>query len=200
MPTNRAPRPRRTEVPIDSEERWRALGSPLRQRLIELLENRRSWTARALAEGLGRDARSLYPHLELLCRVGLVSAVTGASFTEYRLVGTPVLVGHRAGEPFAGHYRKTIQRMMGEAGRIHGRPAPGSPAAQQRITQSWTLNLTEAQAHKLARAARRFEHAVREALLDLGSEKELSGERQPHHVVLALAAFDPRVRGRGRTT
>ncbi len=188
-----------TDIPdiiIDTEARWRALTSPLRQRVLELLEDGRRWTVPALAAALGRQPRLLYRHLDLLETTGIVTCDTSSSPTRYALAGRLQLVGHENGGPFEQYYRKTIERMMAEAGRIHTRPAPAEAPVKDRITQSWSLNLTASQARKLTAAARRFMEQVRTALVSTDSEEPVSSRRRtPYNVVLALSAFDPQVRG-----
>jgi hypothetical protein len=188
-----------TELPdiiIDTEARWRALTSPLRQRVLELLEDGRRWTVPALATALGRQPRLLYRHLDLLESTGIVTCDTSTTPTRYALAGRLKLVGHEDGGPFEQYYRKTVERMMAEAGRIHARPAPPEAPVKDRITQSWSLNLTAAQARKLAAHAKRFMQHVREALASAESEEPaLTHRRTPYNVVLALSAFDPQVRG-----
>jgi hypothetical protein len=184
------------EIAIDTEAKWRALTSPLRQRVIELLEDGRRWTVPALATALGRQPRLLYRHLDLLESTGIVTCDTGTSPTRYALAGRLKLVGHEDGGPFELYFRKTVERMMAEAGRIHARPAPAEAPVKDRITQSWSLNLTAAQARKLTAHAKRFMQHVREALTSADSEDPTATRRRtPYNVVLALSAFDPQVRG-----
>jgi ArsR family transcriptional regulator len=65
--------------------RLRALGHPVRLRLIELLSRRRSATVGDLADSLGMSASVVSKHLRELARAGLVRRAQEGNFASYKL-------------------------------------------------------------------------------------------------------------------
>lgn len=62
----------RGTLDVSDPAQLRALRSPLRQTLVEFLANRGPSTIVELAETMGRAPATLYRHVDLLCRVGLI--------------------------------------------------------------------------------------------------------------------------------
>lgn len=67
------PKRRPNWVPIARPAQLKALASPLRQELIDVLESGGPASVAELAERLGRPADSLYFHLRVLQKVGLLA-------------------------------------------------------------------------------------------------------------------------------
>ncbi len=104
---------------------------------------------------------------------------------EFRLAGRVIATGHRAGEPFAAQFRKTVERMMKEAARVHAaRVAVDADPSLGGLLTAWTLNLTPAQLRRLRARVQAFRddlHALqREPLV-------ADGARSPVHVLLGFA-------------
>lgn len=59
-------------MPVSDPAQLRALRSPLRQTLLEFLANRGPSTIVELARAMGRTPATLYRHVDLLCKVGLI--------------------------------------------------------------------------------------------------------------------------------
>ncbi|MCC6782318.1 MAG: helix-turn-helix transcriptional regulator [Planctomycetes bacterium] len=90
-------RPRREFVGITRPAQLKALASPLRQELVDVLESAGPSSVAELGERLGRAADSLYFHLRVLVKVGLVveterRQVGRHAFAVYDLVGRPLRI------------------------------------------------------------------------------------------------------------
>ena len=160
------------EIVVDTEVRWRALTSPLRQRVLELLEDGRRWTVPALATALGRQPRLLYRHLDLLESTGIVTCDTSTSPTRYALAGRLKLVGHENGGPFELYFRKTVERMMAEA-------AKKKEETRKQGSKGDVLSITEEQKEEIREAFDLFDtdgsgsidaKELKEAMRTLGFE------------------------------
>ncbi len=84
-------------VPIDRPAQLRALASPLRQELLDVLESAGPSAIAELAEKLGRTADSLYFHVRRLLKVGLIVEVERRqvgrhSFAVYDVAGRPLRI------------------------------------------------------------------------------------------------------------
>ncbi len=55
-----------------SDPQWRAVNSPHRMHLVSMLEALKKSTVAELAELTGRSQQSIYPHLKILVKAGLV--------------------------------------------------------------------------------------------------------------------------------
>jgi DNA-binding transcriptional ArsR family regulator len=82
---------------IERAEQLKALGHPLRLRVLEMLGNEgsESLTNRELAQKLGVDPGHLHFHVKMLLRAGLIERTEGGKGREkpYRAVATTVRVG-----------------------------------------------------------------------------------------------------------
>jgi DNA-binding transcriptional ArsR family regulator len=82
---------------IERAEQLKALGHPLRLRVLEMLGNEGSGslTNRELAQKLGVDPGHLHFHVKMLLRAGLIERAEGGKGREkpYRAVATTVRVG-----------------------------------------------------------------------------------------------------------
>jgi DNA-binding transcriptional ArsR family regulator len=82
---------------IERAEQLKALGHPLRLRVLEMLgdEGGQSLTNRELAEKLGVDPGHLHFHVKMLLRAGLIERAEGGKGREkpYRSVASTVRVG-----------------------------------------------------------------------------------------------------------
>lgn len=81
-------------VTIDRPEQLRALGHPLRLRVLEVLGDGKDLTNRQLAVRLGVDAGHLHFHVRLLLKAGLIELAPGAKGREkpYRAVSATIRV------------------------------------------------------------------------------------------------------------
>ena len=82
---------------IERAEQLKALGHPLRLRVLEMLgaEGEQALTNRELANRLGVDPGHLHFHVKMLVRAGLIERTEGGKGREkpYRAVATTVRVG-----------------------------------------------------------------------------------------------------------
>ena len=82
---------------IERAEQLKALGHPLRLRVLEMLggEGEEALTNRELAKRLGVDPGHLHFHVKMLMRAGLIERTEGGKGREkpYRAVATTVRVG-----------------------------------------------------------------------------------------------------------
>lgn len=152
-------------VRIDTAARWHAVSSPLRQHVLQLLEDRAEWSVRALAEAVGRSPQAMYRHLQILQRAGLIHARGAEGSTTYQLAGTMAIDGMRPGEPFAGAFGRTVDRLFRSLARLYRAvPARESPV-QTYYLQTTVLYLTAEEARALAQRTDqllRDAHAARE--------------------------------------
>ena len=92
-----APSARSDVLTIERAEQLKALGHPLRLRVLEMLggEGDEPLTNRELAERLGVDPGHLHFHVKMLVRAGLIERAEGGKGREkpYRAVATTVRVG-----------------------------------------------------------------------------------------------------------
>jgi DNA-binding transcriptional ArsR family regulator len=98
---------------IERAEQLKALGHPLRLRVLEMLggEGDRPLTNRELAERLGVDPGRLHFHVKMLARAGLIERTEGGKGREkpYRSVATTVRV---APQMLASHLTSDVQAAM----------------------------------------------------------------------------------------
>jgi predicted transcriptional regulator len=183
-------------VEVDSAERWRALASPLRQRLLQLLEDGHAWEVKQLAVATYRTPQALYRHLDILLDAGLVVRVghgtgpDGASRapTSYRIAGTLRLRQCGPGEPFAADFARAVDRTLRAASRTFAvRPrvpleAPGY------LLQSHLAYLDDEEARALAVQAR----ALHAALDDARARSARSGApTRPFALLVGFTGYDP---------
>lgn len=64
--------PRAPEIPINSKARWSAMASPLRIQIVDRLRMLESAGVPAIAASLGRRPDSLYHHIRILERAGII--------------------------------------------------------------------------------------------------------------------------------
>ena len=92
-----APSARSDVLTIEKAEQLKALGHPLRLRVLEMLggEGDQPLTNRELANRLGVDPGHLHFHVKMLVRAGLIERAEGGKGREkpYRSVATTVRVG-----------------------------------------------------------------------------------------------------------
>lgn len=115
---------RSTFVPIDRPGQLRALASPLRQELLDVLEAAGPSSIADLAARLGRAADSLYFHVRRLLKVGLVVAVAPSrrgrhTAARYDVVGRPLRIDRAKARPADQH--AIVGGILRLAGRDHRR-------------------------------------------------------------------------------
>jgi DNA-binding transcriptional ArsR family regulator len=97
MPEAAAPSAPSDVLTIERAEQLKALGHPLRLRVLEMLggEGEEPLTNRELAKRLGVDPGHLHFHVKMLMRAGLIERTEGGKGREkpYRAVATTVRVG-----------------------------------------------------------------------------------------------------------
>lgn len=97
MPEAAAPSVSKDVLTIERAEQLKALGHPLRLRVLEMLggEGERPLTNRELSDRLGVDPGHLHFHVKMLVRAGLIERAEGGKGREkpYRSVATTVRVG-----------------------------------------------------------------------------------------------------------
>lgn len=64
--------PRTPEIPVNSKARWSAMASPLRIQIVDRLRMLESAGVPAIAASLGRRPDSLYHHIRILERAGII--------------------------------------------------------------------------------------------------------------------------------
>src|SRR5262245_30682325 len=131
---------------IERAEQLKALGHPLRLRVLEMLGNEgsESLTNRELAQRLGVDPGHLHFHVKMLLRAGLIERAEGGKGREkpYRAVATTVRVGRELlGSSLTGDLQAA---MLGEVQAAFG----NKDAAQFRSAQV-TSRITSEQAIEL---------------------------------------------------
>ena len=167
---------------IDSPARWSAVGSPVRMRILMLLEDGRARRVRDLAASLRRTPQSLYRHLAILRDAGLVEEETDAEGASFRCPRPVKPVGFFEGQPFASAYAHAVERMFREAARVCA-TVPEVPGLRlRRRTQAWTLRLDDAGVRALNAATERYISEVRRLLREGVGEDGL-----PVYVVLGVS-------------
>jgi DNA-binding transcriptional ArsR family regulator len=103
----------REVLTIERAEQLKALGHPLRLRVLEMLggEGEQPLTNRELAEKLGVDPGRLHFHVKMLARAGLIERTAGGKGREkpYRAVATTVRV---APQLLSSHLTSDLQAAM----------------------------------------------------------------------------------------
>ena len=131
---------------IERAEQLKALGHPLRLRVLEMLgaEGERPLTNRELAERLGVDPGRLHFHVKMLSRAGLIERAGGGKGREkpYRSVASTVRV---APQLLASHLTGDVQAaMLDEVQRAFEARREGEFRSAQvtaRVTQEQALEL-----------------------------------------------------------
>ncbi len=128
---------------IESAEQFRALASPVRDQIINVVANLTTWRADGTAEGvsirqigdqLGRKPASLYRHIEALVSAGLIREIGsqssgGRDATTYAAMGTnTILVAPTEEGPALDAMREYIMSVAMNAGR------EAAAAAADRVT------------------------------------------------------------------
>jgi len=112
-------RPARDVLLIEQPEQLKALGHPLRLRVLETLggQNEEVLTNRELAERLGVDPGHLHFHVRMLLRAGLIELANGDQGREkpYRAVArtvrvAPELLDSRAPNPVQAAMLEQVER------------------------------------------------------------------------------------------
>ena len=88
----------------DQPSHWRGLNSPVRNAILQLLISSGPTTIPSIAEQLGRKPKSLYRHVEILLKAGLLvrtgtQPTSRRSAAEYGFPGSTVRVQHDSGNP-----------------------------------------------------------------------------------------------------
>lgn len=138
-------------VRIDTPARWHAVASPIRQQVLQLLEDGAEWTVRALAEAVGRTPQAMYRHVQILQRAGLIRCIGAEGSATYALNGRLALDGLRPGEPFAAAFGRTVDRLFRSLARVYRTvPAPDRPVQTYNL-QTALLYLSRSEARELSR-------------------------------------------------
>jgi hypothetical protein len=150
----------RTLLRLDTPERWRALASPVRQRIVGLLEDERWWTADELANALVTTVSSLEPHLEKLHAVGILTRSAKDEVPRVRLAGAVVPTSQLGGESFSVLYARTMEQMLAHSSRAKRPRAAETPEEWRNLVERWTLRVTPAQAARLRTKAKALRDEV----------------------------------------
>lgn len=187
--------PRRPARPvsIDRPAQLRALGSPVRQEILDVLESAGPCPVAELGRLLGRAPDSLYFHVRQLVRVGLVVEVGREkngrhAFAVYDVVGRPLRIDRRKARraPEMGRIAGGILRL---ALRDHERGRKGRDA----VVEGPSRNLWVARVQGWVRdedLAAVNEHLER--ALELVREARPGPGRRPVALALGLAPAAPR--------
>lgn len=177
----------RTLLRLDTAERWRVLASPLRQRLVGLLEDERWWTLDELAKALACSPKSLDVHLAKLEAVGMIGRSEKGEQPRVRLAGAIVPTGQRGGEPFAALYARTMERMLAESAGGKREPERDRPEELLRLLERWTLRVTPTQAARLRAKAKALRDEVMTLVRQDDPDAATRERRVPLDVVLGFA-------------
>lgn len=169
-------------VLIDSPARWEAVSSPVRMRILMVLEGGRTWRVRDLAAAISRTPQAIYRHLTILRDVGLIEEQDSVDGSLYRCPRPVEPFGFFAGEPFEDHYARAVDRIFREAARICARVSNRPELKLRRLTQAWSLRLSPTGVQALNAATARYFSEVRRLLRD---EADAGG--LPVYVVLGVA-------------
>lgn len=99
---------------ISRPDQLAAVGSPIRQEILDVLSGLSPSSVAAISAALGRPADALYYHLRVLVRVGLVlPAGRGRSDTLYRTVAPELRLAYDpASPPNAARVQKAVASML----------------------------------------------------------------------------------------
>lgn len=117
----------------------RALASPVRTRLLEVLAGEPGLDAAALADRLGLHVNTVRTHLNVLTEAGLVAPVVeerdrpGRPRLLYRVVGPQLIGPPLDGSPPAGGYRFLAAVLASYLGAI----SPDAAAAAEQAGEAW---------------------------------------------------------------
>lgn len=183
-------RPRKERAPaeirIDSRARWAAIGSPLRMRILMLLEDGQARRVREIAKALGRTPQALYRHLAILRNAGLVTETLHPDGAAYQCPAMILPVDFFAGQRFAEDYAHAVDRLFREAARAC-RTVPAAPGVSlRRLTQAWSLHLDAEGLRALNAATDGYFNEVRRLLREHSDPEGL-----PVYVVLGVALDSP---------
>jgi DNA-binding transcriptional ArsR family regulator len=161
-----APSPGSDVLTIERAEQLKALGHPLRLRILEMLGSQTDtpMTNRELANRLGVDPGHLHFHVKMLLRAGLIERAAGGKGREkpYRTVATTVRVGP---ELLQSHLTGGLQAaMLTDVQRAFAAKEGGSFRSAQvnaRITPEQAIELIA----ELVERAKELEDKTREPLL-----------------------------------
>jgi len=177
----------RTLLRLDTPERWRALASPLRQRIVGLLEDERWWTADELAAALETTVRGLGPHLEKLHAAGLLTRSAKGDVTRVRLAGAVVPTSQEGGESFSVLYARTIEQMLAQSARGKRAKTTETPEAWRNLVERWTLRVTPAEAARLRAKAKALRDEVMSLVRQGDPDAAMRERLVPLDVVLGFA-------------
>ena len=112
---------------LDKPEQLKALGHPLRVRVLEMLGQEEDWqlTNRELAQRLGVDPGHLHFHVRMLLKAGLIELVDGTGHGREKPYRAMAKVFRVAPELLASGGAKDIQAaMIDQVQRAHGSYSP----------------------------------------------------------------------------
>ncbi len=115
------PRPRRHK--ITDPDQLLAISSPIRAKIVTILENRNEYSVREIAEELGMRVESIYYHVHQLVNAGLLvrtrqRPATTRSEAAYRLLARQICVDWKNTAP---PYRSALKKAVRVAHRLSER-------------------------------------------------------------------------------
>jgi DNA-binding transcriptional ArsR family regulator len=151
---------------IERAEQLKALGHPLRLRVLEMLggEGEQPLTNRELANRLGVDPGHLHFHVKMLLRAGLIERAGGGKGREkpYRAVATTVRVGPELlRSRLTGDLQAAMLEEVQQAFTAREQGQFRSAQVNARVTPEQALELIT----ELVERARVMEDAARESLI-----------------------------------
>jgi len=196
------PAPRRARapaaVPIDKPAQLRALASPLRQELLDLLESAGPLSIAALGAQLGRAPDALYFHVRKLVRVGLVREHARErdgrhAFAVYDAIGRPLRIDRERAP------RRELDAVVGGILRLAARDFRRASASGRAIAQGSARNHCGARVRGWLDAAQLAEvNALLERLGACVREGRPGPGRQPIALAYVLAPVPPTPRAARR--
>lgn len=161
-----APSARSDVLTIERAEQLKALGHPLRLRVLEMLggEGEAPLTNRELANRLGVDPGHLHFHVKMLVRAGLIERAEGGKGREkpYRAVATTVRVAPQLlGSRLTGDLQAAMLEEVQQAFAAREKGQFRSAQVNARVTPEQALELIT----ELVEKARVMEHPAVDPLI-----------------------------------